>query len=82
MCSDSCLTLDCGPQPRCLTLREGAYDIARNTSTHPFVPPTTDEKTMRADTPSVPALASDSYRASKATFQCWQQSGPGGPAAQ
>ena len=37
---------------------------------------------MRADTPSVPALASNSYRASKAPFHCWQQSGPRGPATQ
>lgn len=43
---------------------------------------TTDEKTMRANTPSVSALASNSYRASKVTFYCWQQSGLGGPATQ
>lgn len=37
---------------------------------------------MRANTPSVSALASNSYRASKVTFYCWQQSGLGGPATQ
>ena len=78
----SIYTSDCSPQPRYLTLRKGAYDVLRNTATHLFVPPTADEKTMRADTPSVPALASNSYRASKATFHCWQQSGPRGPATQ
>lgn len=59
---------DCSPQPRCLTLREGVYDVLRNTKTHLFVPLSADEKTMRAATPSVLALARDSYRASEATF--------------
>ena len=31
-------------------MREGAYDIARNTRTHPLVPPMTNEKTIRANT--------------------------------
>lgn len=59
--------------------RESAYAGLKDTTTHPIVPPTTNEKTMTgADILLITALASSCFadRTPKATFPYWQQSGP------